>query len=205
MVNSLRIINLTISSLQITSHWPQHKTKSLVMTNTLSLTASTTKISSSSSLQEQQDLVASKINSRLRAICRALTPSASLWTKAVTEWHINKTAIRSTDHPLKVVVSSQWWASSSRWAWAACSSNNSSSNNSSNNSSLWAWEECQAEWVCKLISLKDHPDKIHLISSDNLNNRMLDNRCQLEASVPFNNSLNSPRSRTIYSISEKWD
>lgn len=77
MISSLKT-NLTISSLQITSHWPLHKTKSLIMTNTLSSTASTNKISSSSnSLQEQQALVGSKINSRLRATCRALTPSAS--------------------------------------------------------------------------------------------------------------------------------
>ena len=77
MISNLKT-NSTISSPQITSHWRLHKTKSLIMTNTLSLTASTTKVSSSSSsLQEQQALVGSKINSRHRATCRALTPSAS--------------------------------------------------------------------------------------------------------------------------------
>ena len=181
------------------------------MTNTLSFKVSTTKISSSSSsLQEQQALVGSKINSRLRATCRALTPSASWWTKVVTEWHINKTVILSTDHPPKEVVSSPWWASSNEWAWEACNSSSrcnssnssSSSNNSSNNNSLWAWEECQVEWACKLISPKGLLDKTHLISSGNLNSKMLDNPCPLEALEPFNNSLNSPHSQTICSISE---
>ena len=205
MASSPKITNLTISLQLTTNHWPLHKTKSLIMTNTPSLTASTTKISSSSNLQEQQALVLSKINSRLRATCRAMTPSASWWIKAVAEWHINKTVILSTDLPPKQVVSSQWWGSSSQWAWVACnnSSNSSSSNNSSNSSSLWAWEEWQVEWVCKLISLKGHLDKTHLIFSDNLNSRILDNLCQLEALAPFNSSLNSPRSQTIYSISEQ--
>ena len=212
MASSPQITNLTISLQLITNHWPLHKTKSLLMTNTLSLTASTTKISSSSNLQEQQALVLSKINFRLRVTCRAMTPSASWWIKVEAEWHINKTVILSTDHPPKQqVVSSQWWGSSSQWAWVACSnsssnsssSNSSSSNNSSNSSSLWAWEEWQVEWVCKLISPKGHLDKTHLIFSDNLNSRILDNRCQLEALVQFNSSLNSPRSQTIYSISEQ--
>ena len=206
MVSSLKITNLTISLQLITNRWPLHKMKSLIMTNTLSSIASTTKISSSSSLQELQALVLSKINSRLKATCQAMTPSASWWIKVVAEWHINKTVILSTDHPPKQEVSSQWWGSSSRWAWVACnnsSSISSSSNNSSNSSSLWVWEEWQVEWVCKLISLKGHLDKIHLIFSDNLNSRILDNRCQLEALAPFNSSLNSPRSQTIYSISEQ--
>ena len=73
-INSLKIINLMISSLRIISLWPQHKTKSPIMTNTLSLTVSMTKINSSSSPQEAS---VSKINSRLRATCRAPTPSAS--------------------------------------------------------------------------------------------------------------------------------
>ena len=199
MASSPKTTNLTISLPQIISHWLLHKTKSLIMTNTLSFKVSTTKISSSISSPR----LLNKINSRLRATCRALTPSASWWIKVVVEWLINKTVILSTDHPPKEVVSNQWWVNSSQWAWAVCNSNSFNSNNSSNNSNLWAWEEWQAEWVCKLISLKGHLVKTRLISLDNLNSKMLDNRCQLEDLAPFNNSLNSPPSQMIYSISEE--
>ena len=48
MVRSPKTTNLMISLPQITSHWLLHKTKSLIMTNTLSFKVSTAKINSSS-------------------------------------------------------------------------------------------------------------------------------------------------------------